>query len=109
MKKLKKNNWSAEEWIAMEFNFQNLETIKKIFNILINKDFLEEIKKRKIIRNDEEVFLEKNFEEDLKKILNLRHSLVHDLPIKIKINYSEISQMCYKIHVFADIVYEFLD
>jgi hypothetical protein len=106
---IKKNRWKPAELLANEYNFQNFDEVKSTYNKLLNIDIIAELKKYKLEeKNGEITQLEKDFDVKIKEILELRHSIIHDINFSKKLSYEEVSAMFGFLHTFVDIFDAFL-
>lgn len=106
---IKKNRWKPAELLANEYNFQNFDEVKLTYNKLLNIDIIAELKKYKLEeKNGEITQLEKDFDVTIKEILELRHSIIHDINFSKKLSYEEVSGMFGYLHTFVDIFDAFL-
>ena len=102
--RMEKDNWTQAELLANEFNFQNLDQVKSAFDKLLNIDIFAELKNYKLENKTktEHYQLDKYFDVRIKKILELRHSIVHDINFRKKISYNKIVDIYNDLHFFVD-------
>lgn len=102
---LEKKGWDKAELLANEYNFQNLKNIKKAFSDLLKKDVFAGLKEYSIEGNDGKTLrLKKDFDRRIRDILELRHSLVHDINFRKKVSYNRLIEIYNQLHFFVDML-----
>jgi hypothetical protein len=82
--------------IVMEHqNFQNLNSINKVFSVIIKENFFDSLNERefRISKDSEPYKLSKDWHLKLDKYLKLRHDLIHDYNPKLQITTNEIMDL----------------
>jgi len=104
------NKWKKSEVLANEYNFQSLKEVQRIFSKLLGVDVFASLKKFQIPSSDNGVFqLKRDFDKRLEEILNLRHSIVHDINFRRKISYNNIIDTWNDIHSFVDVFHAWIE
>lgn len=84
--------------IVMEHqNFQNLNSINKVFSIIIKENFLDSLNGRDFVISEKDKTppfkLDENWYVKLERYLKLRHDLIHDYNPKLKLTPEEILEL----------------
>lgn len=90
-----KNNIKFEDVIIESFNFQNLKQINKSFTSAMGFNFFSKLKSYKFVldNKDPKDFWELGeFYMDLKKIISLRHEIIHEINPSLKIFKKDIEE-----------------
>ena len=85
LEKIIKEEISIEEVITSYFNFQDLDQINKVFSLIFNVSFFEELKNQefKMTNSRLEPFeIHKDFYKEIKSFIDLRHDFVHEINFK---------------------------
>lgn len=101
--KINKNKWQQAELLANEYKFQNFDEAISAFKKLTNMDIKGGLRKYKIQKNEVHFQLDKDFDIKIKEILQLRHSIIHDINFRRKISYDKCLDIYDYIHFFVDI------
>jgi len=107
---MKNKGWKKEELVAENYNFQNLKSIDNAFQKALGERLWNGLKGYKFeLDNGEIITYDKNFYPKINKIIDLRHSIIHDINFNKKI--SDIGFIKYydQIHEFIDLVDIYID
>ena len=77
---LRKNNIDPLELVANSINFQNIQSIEKIFSILIGTSFFKQVKRQKwrVPMIKEEIYITEENINSLQEFFDVRHQLIHN-------------------------------
>jgi hypothetical protein len=100
---LKEKEWKPAELLANKYNFQNLQSIESAYRELLNINVLTELKGYKVKDKAGKTYkLDKDYNDKIKKILELRHSITHDINFRKKISYDRLVEIFNYLHFFVD-------
>ena len=98
-----KNKWKPAYFLANEYNFQNLDGVKTAYKKLLGIDIFAKLKNYKFEAVSGEICqLDKDFDVKIKEILELRHSIIHDINFRKKLSYEKVISIFNYLHFFVD-------
>ena len=87
------NEILLEELISSSVNFQNYESVNRIFSTIFDLDFSDELLKENFISGKKEKIdftVSHEMLNSLTSIIELRHKLVHDMDLSIEISKKDV-------------------
>ncbi|KYK35109.1 MAG: hypothetical protein AYK18_13520 [Theionarchaea archaeon DG-70] len=106
-------NITLGEIISATCSFQNLHQINSIFSKLFDQDFLEEINRFEVEREDgnSKFTLREDYPEWQKRIaemFELRHKFVHQISLKDRLGINRLGELWENFSAFADAIESYL-
>lgn len=100
---LKERKIGFGDLLAYGYSFQKLFEIKDAYKMLLGIDIFTDIKKFELtIKSGKKQRLEMDYYKLLQELLDLRHSIVHDINFRRKIPYDTVVELYNNLHAFVD-------
>lgn len=108
--KMKDEDFTFSDIIASWYNFQNLNSINAAYNKALGKMLFKELAFFEMEDSDGDLFyMGENVYRDIQRILDDRHSVVHDINYSKKISKYRIEKYFDKIHLLIDLSHILID